>query len=144
MERAYSFVIAEGKSKSESYVALNTRKRQVYESDKGVLFIGQPQYFDTVDGGIWYAYQQYTFETDVKTTIEGSEHYTKAEKLAEGNGNSFFLCCCDLNNRIRLIRAVEKNVEIVGVPEFKKPEKNGQKWKVSQMYTFEPYSYEKK
>lgn len=142
MKREFSFVIGEGKDKLSSLNELNKQKCRILESDEIGVFLGEPQIFEpTKEGEMWFVYQQYTYMCEGKTPKVEDRMYEKAEGIVAGSGKNFFLCCCDLNNNIRLKREVLKNVEIIGVPQFTRPSAFEKLWKATQQYTYEPQYY---
>lgn len=55
-------------------------------------------------------------------------------------GNSIFLCVCDLNNRIRKETCLRINFAVEGEVQFIPPSKEGAKWKAVLRYTCEDIS----
>lgn len=143
MKKEFSFIICEGKDRLSCSHEFDKHKRRVMESENCCEFIGEPQFFElTEDGEKWFAYQQYTYVVNEKNgSVSKTLQRAKAENIIVGTGKNLFLCCCDLNNRIRLVRFVMKNVMIKGAPVFSKPAGNEKLWKVTQLYTYEPQKY---
>ena len=140
MKKEYSFVIGEGKDLLSCLNELGMQKSRIIRSRENEEFIGKPQFFKPdKNGEMWYAYQQYTYECEGKSAISDTDEHKKAEDVVIGTGKNFFLCCCDLNNRIRLKRCVIRNVKIIGVPQFQKPTAGEKLWKAVQKYTYNPH-----
>lgn len=143
MKKEFSFIIGEGKDRLSCSDEFDKQKRRVIESEIGCEFMGEPQFFEpTTDGEEWFAYQQYTYvDNEESKIISKSLQRVVAKDMVIGTGKNFFLCCCDLNNRIRLVRFVMKNVIIKGTPVFSRPTTDEKLWKASQLYTYEPQKY---
>lgn len=143
MKKEFSFIVGEGKDRLSCSDEFDRQKRRVMEIENYCEFIGEPQYFGPImDGEKWFAYQQYTYVTNDKGKIVTTcIQMAKAENILVGTGKNFFLCCCDLNNQIRLERFVTKNVIIKGMPVFSRPTENEKLWKASQLYAYEPQKY---